>query len=66
MSTDSGFGDKRPETVPVTPEQGTDPVMDPGNPLSDPLVRPTTHKGWKDPSAGDGIPDDDLMPLPND
>ncbi|KPU60579.1 hypothetical protein AN403_4961 [Pseudomonas fluorescens] len=66
MSTDSSFDDKRPETVPTTPEQSTDPVMDPGSPLRDPLARPTTPKGWRDPSTGDGIPDDDQMPLPND
>jgi len=30
-------------------------------------VVPTKHpQGWRDPSAGDGIPDDDQMPLPND
>ncbi|MFS2201567.1 hypothetical protein [Pseudomonas sp. Pseusp3] len=66
MSTDSSFDDKRPETVPTTPENSTDPVMDPDSPLRDPLARPTTPKGWRDPSTGDGIPDDDQMPLPND
>jgi hypothetical protein len=71
MSTDSSFDDKRPETVPTTPEQSTDPVMDPDSPLRDPLARPTVvptekPKGWRDPSAGDGIPNDDQMPLPND
>ncbi|MCY1267750.1 hypothetical protein PSJE_23920 [Pseudomonas jessenii] len=71
MSTDSSFDDKRPETVPTTPEQSTDPVMDSDSPLRDPLVRPTVAptekpKGWRDPSTGDGIPDDDQMPLPND
>lgn len=64
MSTDSSFDDKRPQTVPTTPEQSTDPVMDP---LARPTVVPTRHpEGWRDPSAGDGIPDDDQMPLPND
>ena len=71
MSTDSSFDDKRPQTVPTTPEQSSDPVMDPDSPLRDPLARPTVvstakPKGWRDPGAGDGIPDDDQMPLPND
>ncbi|MHC8327824.1 hypothetical protein ACYZT8_19065 [Pseudomonas sp. LB3P93] len=71
MSTDSSFNDKRPDSVPTTPEKGVDPVMDPNDPLRDPLARPmvvpTEHShGMKDPSAGDGIPDDDQMPLPND
>jgi len=71
MSTDSSFDDKRPDSVPTTPEKGIDPVMDPGSPLRDPLARPvvapTEHpKGVPDPSAGDGIPDDEQMPLPND
>jgi hypothetical protein len=48
-----------------------DPVMDPDSPMRDPLARPavvsTEHpKPWRDPSTGDGIPDDDQMPLPND
>lgn len=71
MSTDSSFSDKRPESVPTTPEESIDPVMDPDSPLRDPLARPvvtpTEHPPvWRDPSAGDGIPDDDQMPLPND
>ena len=70
MSTDSSFNDKRPDSVPTTPEADTDPVMDPNSPLRDPLARPvapTEHpQGMKDPSTGDGIPDDDQMPLPND
>ena len=70
MSTDSSFNDKRPDSVPTTPEADTDPVMDPNSPLRDPLARPvvapTEHQGHRDPSAGDGIPDDDQMPLPND
>lgn len=71
MSTDSSFNDKRPDSVPTTPEKDVDPVMDPDSPLRDPLARPmvvpTEHpQGGKDPSAGDGIPDDDQMPLPND
>ncbi|MBK5304549.1 MULTISPECIES: hypothetical protein [Gammaproteobacteria] len=74
MSTDSSFDDKRPDppdSVPTTPEDDLDPVMDPDSPLRDPLARPTVvptkhPQGWKDPSAGDGIPDDDQMPLPND
>jgi hypothetical protein len=71
MSTDSSFNDKRPDSVPTTPEEGVDPVMDPNDPLRDPLARPmvvlTEHpRGTRDPSAGDGIPDDDQMPLPND
>lgn len=45
--------------------------MDPDSPLRDPMARPmvvsTEHPhGHRDPSAGDGIPDDDQMPLPND
>jgi hypothetical protein len=70
MSTDSSFNDKRPDSVPTTPEADTDPVMDPNSPLRDPLARPVVtpaeHQGHRDPSAGDGIPDDDQMPLPND
>jgi hypothetical protein len=71
MSTDSSFDDKRPDSVPTTPEDEIDPVMDPDSPLRDPLARPmvvpTEHRqGTRDPSAGDGIPDDDQMPLPND
>ncbi|MGF6109978.1 hypothetical protein HKK52_31300 [Pseudomonas sp. ADAK2] len=71
MSTDSSFDDKRPDSVPTTPEDDIDPVLDPDSPMRDPLARPmvvpTEHPlGHKDPSAGDGIPDDDQMPLPND
>ncbi|MCP1496972.1 hypothetical protein J2Y86_001679 [Pseudomonas migulae] len=71
MSTDSSFNDKRPDSVPTTPEDDIDPVMDPDSPMRDPLARPvvvpTEHPlGKRDPSAGDGIPDDDQMPLPND
>jgi hypothetical protein len=71
MSTDSSFNDKRPDSVPTTPQEGVDPVMDPNDPLRDPLARPmvvpTEHpQRTRDPSAGDGIPDDDQMPLPND
>jgi hypothetical protein len=45
--------------------------MDPDSPMRDPLARPvvvpTEHpQDRRDPSAGDGIPDDDQMPLPND
>ena len=29
MSTDSSFNDKRPDSVPTTPEEDIDPVMDP-------------------------------------
>lgn len=65
MSTDSSFDDKkRPDSVPTTPEDDLDPVMDPDSPLRDPLARPAVAP--KDPSAGDGIPDDEQMPLPND
>ncbi|MDQ3202347.1 MAG: hypothetical protein M3Q94_09315 [Pseudomonadota bacterium] len=71
MSTDSSFDDKRPDSVPTTPEQDTYPAMDPSSPLRDPLARPVATpterpQGKRDPSAGDGIPDDDQMPLPND
>jgi hypothetical protein len=70
MSTDSSFNDKRPDSVPTTPEADTDPVMDPNSPLRDPLAKPvvpkTEYQGHRDPSTGDGIPDDDQMPLPND
>ena len=65
MSTDSSFDDKRPDSVPTTPEENLDPVMDPDSPLRDPLARPVVTLP-RDPSAGDGIPDDDQMPLPND
>lgn len=71
MSTDSSFNGKRPENVPTTPEESIDPVMDPDSPMRDPLARPNVtpvehSKVWRDPSTGDGIPDDDQMPLPND
>jgi hypothetical protein len=71
MSTDSSFDDKRPDSVPTTPQEGVDPVMDPNDPLRDPLARPMVvpteqPRRTRDPSAGDGIPDDDQMPLPND
>ncbi|MHC8287725.1 hypothetical protein ACYZUD_13035 [Pseudomonas sp. XS1P51] len=68
MSTDSSFNDKRPDSVPTTPEKDIDPVMDPDSPLRDPLARPVVvpTEPPRDPSAGDGIPDDDQMPLPND
>ncbi len=54
MSTDSSFNDKRPETVPTTPEKDMDPVMDPNSPLRDPLARPTVvptehPQGWRRP-----------------
>jgi len=50
---------------------GTDPSLDPdstdvipdGLPESEDDSRPDD---WKDPSDGDGIPDDEDMPLPND
>ena len=64
MSTDSSFDDKRPDSVPTTVEDDIDPVMDPDRLMRDPLVRPVERP--RDPSAGDGIPDDDQMPLPND
>jgi hypothetical protein len=64
MSTDSSFDDKRPDSVPTTVEDDIDPVMDPDRLMRDPLVRPVVTP--RDPSAGDGIPDDDQMPLPND
>ena len=64
MSTDSSFDDKKPDSVPTTPEDDVDPVLDPDSPLRDPLTRPNVLT--PDPSAGDGIPDDDKMPLPND
>jgi len=43
-------------------------VLDPESPLRDPLARPAvvTPEHSRDPSAGDGIPADDKMPLPND
>lgn len=68
MSTDSSFDDKKPDSVPTTPESEVDPVLDPDSPMRDPMARPavvsTEHA--RDPSSGDGIPDDDKMPLPND
>ncbi|MFJ2537333.1 MULTISPECIES: hypothetical protein [unclassified Pseudomonas] len=68
MSTDSSFDDQKPDSVPTTPEQEVDPVLDSESPLRDPLARPNvlTPQPARDPSAGDGIPDDDEMPLPND
>jgi hypothetical protein len=68
MSTDSTFDDKKPDSVPTTPEDDVDPVLDPDSPLRDPLARPNvlTPEHHRDPSAGDGIPDDEQMPLPND
>ncbi|CAI8739250.1 hypothetical protein [Pseudomonas sp. IT-P260] len=68
MSTDSSFDDKKPDSVPTTPEDDVDPVLDPDSPLRDPLARPNvlTPEQHRDPSAGDGIPDDEQMPLPND
>lgn len=68
MSTDSSFNDKRPDSVPTTPEDDIDPVMDPDSPMRDPMARPlvTPTEHPKGSSAGDGIPDDDQMPLPND
>lgn len=64
MSTDSSFDDQKPDSVPTTPEEGVDPVLDPDSPLRDPLAHPNIMT--PDPSKGDGIPDDDKMPLPND
>jgi hypothetical protein len=61
MSTDSSFDDKKPDSVPTTPEDDVDPVLDPDSPLRDPLARPNVLT--PDPSMA--IPDDD-MPLPND
>lgn len=68
MSTDSSFDDHKPDSVPTTPEPDVDPVLDPDSPLRDPLARPAvvTPEHRRDPCAGDGIPDDDQMPLPND
>ncbi|MGE1174935.1 hypothetical protein [Pseudomonas sp. BW7P1] len=68
MSTDSSFDDHKPDSVPTTPEPDEDPVLDPDSPLRDPLARPAvvTPEHRRDPAAGDGIPDDDRMPLPND
>ncbi|MFP0195733.1 MULTISPECIES: hypothetical protein [Pseudomonas] len=68
MSTDSSFDDHKPDSVPTTPEPEVDPVLDPESPLRDPLARPAvvTPEHSRDSSAGDGIPDDDKMPLPND
>lgn len=67
MSTDSSFDDQKPESVPTTPEEGVDPVLDPDSPMRDPMARPLVAPGLTpDTSKGDGIPDDDKMPLPND
>jgi hypothetical protein len=65
MATDSSFNDEHPDSVPTTPDSGN-PAMDPDSPLRDPLARPNVVTPDRDPSAGDGIPDDDEMPLPND
>ncbi|WP_415762028.1 hypothetical protein [Pseudomonas sp. CP4] len=68
MSTDSSFDDHKPESVPTTPEPEVDPVLDSDSPMRDPLARPNvlTPDVSPEPSSGDGIPDDDKMPLPND
>jgi hypothetical protein len=68
MSTDSSFDDQKPDSVPTTPESDVDPVLDPDSPMRDPLTRPNvlTPEPSRDPAVGDGIPDDDKMPLPND
>mgnify|MGYP006157123239 CR=1 FL=1 len=67
MSTDSSFDDQKPDSVPTTPQADVDPVLNPDSPLRDPLARPLVAPGLApDPSKGDGIPDDDQMPLPND
>ena len=67
MSTDSSFDDQKPDSVPTTPEEGVDPVLDPDSPMRDPMARPLVAPGLAlDISKGDGIPDDDKMPLPND
>lgn len=73
MSTDSSFQDETQGSVPSKPEPGMDePTMDPDAPGKiDPLARPDVvtrerPQDRKDPSAGDGIPDDEDMPLPND
>ncbi|UST62338.1 hypothetical protein NF673_17025 [Pseudomonas moraviensis] len=68
MSTDSSFDDHKPDSVPTTPEPDVDPVLDPGSPMRDPLARPNvlTPDVSPEPNSGDGIPDDDKMPLPND
>ncbi|MCX2900590.1 hypothetical protein [Pseudomonas mandelii] len=66
MSTDSSFNDKRPDSVPTTPDNDIDPVLDPDSLQRDPLARPLVTPTERGPSAGDGIPDDDQMPLPND
>jgi len=66
MSTDSSFNDQQPDSVPTTPDGEVDPVLDPDSPLRDPLARPAVVTTERDPSKGDGIPDDDQMPLPND
>ena len=52
----------------TTPEPEVDPVLDPDSPMRDPLARPNvlTPEVSPEPSSGDGIPDDDKMPLPND
>lgn len=67
MSTDSSFDDQKTDSVPTTPETDIDPVLDPDSALRDPLARPLVAPGLlPDPQKGDGIPDDDQMPLPND
>ncbi|EPL16154.1 hypothetical protein JFV28_21620 [Pseudomonas sp. TH05] len=70
MSTDSSFDDQaqtpRPDPAPA------EPSAEPFDPLQkDPLARPEVvtrerPEDWNEPSAGDGIPSDKDMPLPND
>jgi hypothetical protein len=73
MSTDSSFEDQTQGSVPSKPEPGTDePSTDPDAPGTfDPLARPDVvtrerEQEHQDSSAGDGIPEDEDMPLPND
>lgn len=70
MSTDSSFDDQahtpRPDAAPA------EPSAEPSDPLQkDPMARPEgvtreRPEDWNEPSAGDGIPSDKDMPLPND
>ena len=70
MSTDSSFDDQRQEQRPDSAP--AEPSAEPLDPLrKDPLARPEVvtrerPEGWNEPSAGDGIPSDKDMPLPND
>ncbi|NBA96603.1 hypothetical protein [Pseudomonas sp. R5(2019)] len=70
MSTDSSFEDQSASSKPGQAAEDAEKKLDKSI-KSDPLARPDVvtrekpHSG-RDPATGDGIPDDEDMPLPND